>query len=229
MDSRALQGDPAGRRAALRRMAIYAACVGAVLVVLAATGSLPSASEVRDWGEHLGGPAIALYVPLFVVLNLVIAWPILAGAGGLLFGTAAATPLAVAGVTLASLSQMAIARRLAGEHAGFLLPPRIRGLERFLERNGTVAVMEARIVPALPWGLINYSGGVTRLTFRAMAIGTLVGATPKVFGYVALGGNLSNLHATEAKVAVALLALLGVAGALLVRHQLSAGGRAASA
>ena len=54
------------------------------------------------------------YVPLFVLANFLITWPILAGAGGLLFGTAVATPLALAGVTLASLAQMAVARHPAG-------------------------------------------------------------------------------------------------------------------
>jgi uncharacterized membrane protein YdjX (TVP38/TMEM64 family) len=62
-----------------------------------------------------------------------------------------------------------------------------------------------------------------------MWIGTLVGAGPKVFAYVALGGNLTNLRATEAKVAVLLLVALAVAGALLVRRQLRAERRAASA
>jgi uncharacterized membrane protein YdjX (TVP38/TMEM64 family) len=229
MDSGALAGDPAGRRAALRRLAIYGACLGTTVVVLAITGSLPSAGEVRNWGEDLGDLGVALYVPLFVVLNFAIAWAILAGAGGLLFGTAVGTPLALLGVTFAALAQMAVARRLAGEHVGFLLPPRTRGLERFLERNGAVAVMESRIVPLLPYGLVNYSAGLTRLTFRAMGVGTLVGAGPKVFGYVALGGNLSNLRATEAKVAVALLVVLAVVGALIVRRQVLAERRAASA
>src|SRR5262245_19633457 len=95
MDSDALAGDHAGRRAAIRRLAIYAACLGAIVLALALTGTLPSAAEVSDWGESLDGLAVALYVPLFVILNFAIAWAILAGAGGLLFGTAVATPLAL--------------------------------------------------------------------------------------------------------------------------------------
>ena len=102
------------RRSALRRIAIYAALVGTAFGLLARTGSLPSAGEARDFAERLGGFAVAAYVPLFVVANLLIAWPILGGAGGLLFGTAAGTPLALAGVTLAALVQMWIVRRQIG-------------------------------------------------------------------------------------------------------------------
>lgn len=217
------------RRAALRRIVIYLAVVVAVLIALAATGSLPSADEARDFGERLDELAVLAYVPLFVVANFVITWPILAGAGGLLFGTAGGTPLAIAGVTLAALTQMAVARRLAGEHVGRLWPRRARRIEAFLQRNGGVAVMESRIVPLLPYGLVNYSAGLTRLRYRDMAWGTAVGAAPKVFAYVALGGSLSDLGAPEAIVGIALLAFLALAGGLWVRRQIVAERGAASA
>jgi uncharacterized membrane protein YdjX (TVP38/TMEM64 family) len=158
-----------------------------------------------------------------VLVNFVVTWPILAGAAGLLFGTAAGTPLALAGVTAAALAQMLVARRLAAGHHGSLLPERTRAVEEFLTRNGAVAVMESRIVPLLPYGLVNYSAGLTRLRFRDMAAGTVIGAAPKVFAYTALGGSLSNLASPEAIVAVALLAVLALAGALFVRRQVALG------
>jgi uncharacterized membrane protein YdjX (TVP38/TMEM64 family) len=211
-----------GRRLALLRIAGYLLVLATVLIVVAATGSFPSASDVRDWGDSLGPFVAIACIPAFVLLNFVITWPILAGASGLLFGTAVGTPVALAGVTGAAVAQMAVARYLAGEHAGALIPERARGIERFLQRSGTVAIMELRIVPALPYGIVNFAAGLTTLRFGQMALGTVVGAAPKVFGYVALGGNLDNLDTTEAKVAIALLVLLGVAGAIVARMQLRA-------
>ena len=203
-------------------MALYAAAVAVVFGILAATGSLPSADEVRDFGNDLGPAAPFLYVPLFVVANFVIAWVILAGGAGLLFGTAAGTPLALAGVTLAALAQMAVSRRLVGEHRGRFLPRRTKQIENFLTENGAVAVMESRVVPFLPWGLVNYSAGLTHLPYRAMALGTLIGAPPKVFAYTALGGSLDDLTSPEAITAIALLVILGIGGALFVRSRLTA-------
>jgi uncharacterized membrane protein YdjX (TVP38/TMEM64 family) len=217
------------RRSAFWRIGIYAAVVAITFAVVAATGSLPSADEARDFGEGLGGFAVAAYVPLFVLANFLITWPILAGAGGLLFGTWAGAPLALAGVTLASLAQMRVARSLAGEHVGALLPERTRSLEDFLTRYGAVAVMESRIVPALPWGAVNYSAGLTRLRFRDMAWGTVIGAAPKVFAYTALGGSLANLASPEAIAAVVVLVVLALAGALFVRRRIVAERTAASA
>jgi uncharacterized membrane protein YdjX (TVP38/TMEM64 family) len=210
------------RRPAIIRIALYAAAVAIVFGTLAATGNLPSADEVRDFGNDLGPLAPFLFVPLFVIANFVIAWIILAGAAGLLFGTAAGTPLALAGVTFAALAQMAVSRRLAGEHRGKLLPQRTKRIENFLTENGAVAVMESRIIPILPYGLVNYSAGLTHLSYRDMALGTFIGAAPKVFAYTALGGSLGDLNSPEAIVAIALLVILGIAGALFVRSRLAA-------
>jgi uncharacterized membrane protein YdjX (TVP38/TMEM64 family) len=204
-------------------MAIYGAAVGGVFLVVALTGSLPTPSEARDWGEGLGDFGYVAFVPLFVLVNFIVTWPILAGAGGLLFGTAAGTPLVLAGVTAASLAQMFVARRLAAGHHGNLLPQRTRRVEDFLTRHGAVAVMESRIVPLLPWGVVNYSAGLTRLDYRQMALGTVVGAAPKVFAYTALGGSLDNLGSPEALVAIAVLAVLALAGAFFVRREIALG------
>src|SRR5215211_7220893 len=194
------------RRLATWRVGIYVALVLLLIGILAVTGSIPSSDEARDFGDSLGPLAPILYVPLFVIANFAIPWVILAGAAGLLFGTAAGTALALAGVTLASLAQMAVARWLAAGHHGGLLPQRTKRVENFLTENGAVAVMESRIVPLLPYGLVHYSAGLTHLTYRDMAWGTAVGAAPKVFAYVALGGSLSDLGAPEAIVGIALLA-----------------------
>jgi uncharacterized membrane protein YdjX (TVP38/TMEM64 family) len=223
MDPRGAAGSGASRRTALIRLGAYGLVVGTALLVLVLTGSIPSADEARDWADGLGDVVYVAFVPLFAVVNFLIWWPILAGAAGLLFGTAVGTPLALAGLTAASLTQMFVARRLASGHHGALLPQRTRRVEDFLTRNGAVAVMESRIVPLVPYGLVNFSAGLTRLRYRDLAVGTLVGAAPKVFAYVALGGSLDDLTSPEAIVAVVLLVALGVIGALFVRHQLAAG------
>jgi uncharacterized membrane protein YdjX (TVP38/TMEM64 family) len=217
-------GDPRpSRRVAVRRLVAYGVLLATVFAVVAITGLLPSADEARDWGNDLGTLIYIAFVPLFVVLNFAITWPILAGAAGLLFGTAVGTPLALAGVTAAGLTQMFVARRLAAGHHGSLLPERTRGVERFLTEHGAVAVMESRIVPLLPFGVVNFSAGLTRLPYRDLALGTVIGAAPKVFAYVALGGNLTDLGSPEAIVALTLLVTFALLGGLLVRRRMVLG------
>jgi uncharacterized membrane protein YdjX (TVP38/TMEM64 family) len=90
-----------------------------------------------------------------------------------------------------------------------------------LTRHGTVAVMESRIIPLLPYGAVNFSAGLTTLRFREMALGTVVGGAPKVFAYTALGGSLTDIGSPEGVAAVVLILALALAGALLVRHRLA--------
>jgi uncharacterized membrane protein YdjX (TVP38/TMEM64 family) len=208
------------RRAAIWRIAIGGLVVGAIFLGMIVTGSVPSPDEVRDYGESLGVFALLAFIPLFALVNFLITWPILAGAAGLLFGTLAGTPLALAGLTAAALTQMWLARRLAAGHHGNLLPKRTKAIEDFLTRNGALAVMESRILPLLPYGLVNYSAGLTRLRYRDMTLGTVVGAAPKVFAYTALGGSLGNLNSPEAIAAIALIIVLGVIGLLVARRQI---------
>jgi uncharacterized membrane protein YdjX (TVP38/TMEM64 family) len=223
MDSPRAGDTQPSRRVAVRRLVIYGVLLATGFAVVAINGWLPSADEARDWGNDLGTFIYVAFVPLFVVLNFVITWPILAGAAGLLFGTAVGTPLALAGVTAAGLTQMFVARRLAAGHHGSLLPERTRGVERFLTEHGAVAVMESRIVPILPFGIVNFSAGLTRLPYRDLALGTVVGAAPKVFAYVALGGNLTDLGSPEAIVALTLLVAFALLGGLLVRRRIVLG------
>ena len=56
-----------------------------------------------------------------------------------------------------------------------------------------------------------------------MTLGTVVGAAPKVFAYVALGGSLSDLTSPEALVAIGLLVVMALVGALVVRRRIALG------
>jgi uncharacterized membrane protein YdjX (TVP38/TMEM64 family) len=223
MDSREAAQAGVSRRTAFIRLGAYGLVVGSILLTLVLTGSIPSADEARDWADGLGNWVYIAFIPLFVIANFVIWWPILAGAAGLLFGTGVGSVLVLIAVTCSSVTQMFVARRLAAGHHGNLLPQRTRRIEEFLTRYGAIAVMESRIVPLLPWGLVNFSAGLTHMRYRDLALGTVVGATPKVFAYTALGGSLDDLGSPEAIVAIVMLAALAVLGALFVRRQIALG------
>jgi uncharacterized membrane protein YdjX (TVP38/TMEM64 family) len=211
------------RRVALLRLGGFALLLATVFAVLTATGSTPSsADEVRDWGEDTGALGVLLFVPAFVLLNFVVAWPILVAAAGLLFGAGPGFPLALAGVTCAGLAQMGVSRLLAAGHHGNLLPKRTKRIEGFLERHGAIAVLESRLLPLLPFGVVNFSAGVTRMPFRALAIGTVIGASPKVFAYVALGGSLTDLRPRELVLFALTLLAIGALGVLILRRQIAA-------
>lgn len=223
-------GAEPGRRAALLRLALFGAALTALFVGAAISGVLPSADRIRNWVDGFGLAGPVVFIPLSAALGcLLVPGPALAGAAGLLFGTALGTPVALAAAVLTAVCQMLIARHLAGRHANALLPERARRFDELLERRGFFAVLYLRLVPGVPFHLTNYAAGLTRLRARDLAAGTAIGSAPRAFAYVALGGNLGDLGSTEARVAIALLVTFGLAGVVVARRQLRSERRAPAA
>ena len=213
---------PDSHRAARLRLAGFATIVLALFAVATASGSLPSADGVRDWGEGLGWIGPAVFIPAGAgMLCLFVPGPVVAGAAGLLFGTAAGTGISLAVIVLGAVMQMTTSRYLAGDAARHLLPERVKRFDRFIEERGFWAVFYMRLTPAIPYNLVNYGAGLTSLRLRSMAAGTAVGAAPRTFAWVALGGSLDDLGAPEAKIAIALLVAMALVGALMARRQLA--------
>ena len=210
-----------GHRAARLRLAAFAAVVLTLFLAATLSGELPDAGKVRDWGEGLGVAGPLVFIPAAAVgLCLFVPGPVLAGGAGLLFGTGPGTAVALSFVVLGAVMQMSISRYLAGDAARHLLPERVKRFDRFIEERGFWAVFYMRLAPGIPYNLVNYGAGLTALELRAMAAGTAVGALPRTFAWAALGGNLNDLGAPEAKIAIALLVLMAVVGAFLARRQL---------
>lgn len=208
-------------RRARVRAALFLAVVGTLAIAAALSGRLPGVDEVRDFGESLGWTAYLLWIPVTAILNAVfVPGPVLAGACGLVFGTAVGTPLAIAAATFTACFEMAIGRYLAGDEVGRILPERVRRIDEFLERRGFWAVLYIRLAPAIPYTLVNYGAGLTRLRFRDMAGGTAIGAAPRTFAYVALGGTIDDIGSPESIAAIVLLVVIGLTGIVLGRRQM---------
>jgi len=205
--------------------AIVLAVVAGAVLALAITGSVPSTGRVREFGDSLGGAAPFVWPLVFALISMLVPWPISAGATGLLFGTALGTLLALSGVLVQAAVQFWLARRVAGEHLRRRVLERAPRVSAALERNGLLASFYGRIVPGLPWGMVNYAAGLARVGLPAVWIATVAGGTPKVFAYVALGGNFDDLSAPEAKAAIAVMAAMALAGLLVLRRQLPRAGR----
>src|SRR4051812_3626638 len=205
------------------RLVAFVAVVGALALTAALLGFAPSARGLRAFGDSLGWAGYLLWTPITAILNSVfVPGPVLAGAAGLLFGTAAGTPLAIVAATATACFQMALGRFVAGDEVSRHLPERVRRVDSFLERRGFWAVLYIRLAPGIPYTLVNYGAGLTHLRFRDMAGGTAVGGAPRTFAYVALGGSLGDLGSPEAIVAIALLVAIGLVGLVFARREFRA-------
>jgi uncharacterized membrane protein YdjX (TVP38/TMEM64 family) len=157
-----------------------------------------------------------LFIPIAAGLSCAFfPYQLLAAASGLLFGTAGGTPITIAALMLAAVTQFSIARHGGRAALDELSGPRIRTWQDRIERGGFLAVLYARIAPLSPFVVINYVSGLTRLRLGTFALATLIPVIPRAFAYTALGGHLDNLDSPEAIAAFAVLVAMGLAGGFL--------------
>jgi uncharacterized membrane protein YdjX (TVP38/TMEM64 family) len=221
------------RAAALRRGAdprlrllALALLVGGAFAIVALSGSL-SAHRVRDWVSGFGTAGPILFVGLSSALTVAcFPGPLLAGASGLLFGTALGTPVSIVSATLGATLAFCVARFVAGDAVQHVGGRRLLRLEAAVSRRGFVSILYLRIAPGVPYNLVNYAAGLTSLRLREFAAATALGCAPRAFAYTALGGSFGNLGSPETLAAVVVLVVMAVGGLVLMRRD--AGFRAAA-
>lgn len=215
-----------GRRAALARLAALGVAVAiAIAVILLVVQPTPGAvrgwvGDVRDWADGLGPLAPLVFIAVSACLTpLMFPGPLLAGASGLLFGTALGFPVTLAGAVLGACLAFSISRYVAGDAIVQLAGPRLLALEALVSRRGFVSVLYARILPGVPYSLVNYAAGLTRIRLMVFAGATALGTAPRAFAYTALGGALGNLRSPETAIAVAVLVVMGSLGLVLLHRE----------
>ena len=68
-------------------------------------------------------------------------------------------------------------------------------IDRAVQRKGLLIVLLTRLVMVIPYQLLNYSLGLTQVSFRNAVLGTALGSIPPVFLFVYLGTTVSNIAA----------------------------------
>lgn len=123
-------------------------------------------------------PAVLVFFPaLFITL-----------AAGALFGFIAVIPISI-GSTTAACVAFAVGRKLARrwvEHKTSS-SPRFRAIDRAVAEDGFRIVVLTRLSPLLPFTLLSYGYGLTRLRFPVYLLASWLGMLPGTFLYVYLG------------------------------------------
>lgn len=202
------------------RLAMLGIGIASAFAILVLSGSL-SVDSVRERMDGFGvlGPVVFIGTAALLTVAL-FPGPLLAGAAGLLFGTALGTPVAIVSATLGASLAFLVSRFVAGDVVEELGGPRLQSLEAWVSRRGFVSVLYARIAPGMPYNVINYACGLTAIPLLEFAGATALGTAPRTFAYVALGGSFGNFGSPETIIAIAILAGMAVTGFLLARRDL---------
>ena len=142
--------------------------------------------------------------------------------GGFLFGQVWGSAAAVAGASAGAVIMFLVARTAVGdalrrkaEASGGLL----RKLEAGIRENAFTALLTMRLIPALPFWLVNIAAGLVKMSLSTYAAATVLGIIPSTVIYAGIGAGLSRVFASGGKPDLhmifepqVLLPLIGLAG-----------------
>jgi uncharacterized membrane protein YdjX (TVP38/TMEM64 family) len=130
---------------------------------------------------------------------------------GPLFGAVFGTLLVGVASTLGATASFLVARHLARPAAQARFGHRLQPLEAFLARHGRWSLFLLRLVPVVPFPVLNPMLGITNMRLRAFVLPSLAGLTLGTVPYVWLGLSAQRIGSPGAADA-----LLLAAGALLL-------------
>jgi uncharacterized membrane protein YdjX (TVP38/TMEM64 family) len=218
--------DLSPRLAWLRLGGLALGVLAALLIVATVTGL--SAGGVRDWVDGFGTAAPLVFIVVSAALTCALfPGPVLAAASGLLFGTWLGFPVSLTSATLGACCAFLISRRVGLGAVEQLAGPRVQRIRGWIGRRGFLSVLYARIIPGMPFTLVNYAAGLTPLRLPVFAGATAIGAAPRAFAYTALGGSFGNWRSPETIVAAVVLAVMALVGLVLLRREVRPPGSAA--
>lgn len=201
------------------RLGGLAVAIASAFVIVAVSGSL-SADKVRDWMEGYGAAGPLVFIVVAAALNCAcFPGPLLAGAAGLLFGTALGTPVAIVSTTISAIGACLIARFVAGDVVERIAGRRIKQLAHVVEHHSFLSTFYVRLVPGVPFTVFNYAVGLTRINVALFALATLIGCAPRTFAYVALGGSFGNFSDPTTIIAIVILVVMAVGGGVFAWAQ----------
>jgi uncharacterized membrane protein YdjX (TVP38/TMEM64 family) len=197
----------------------------ALIVLLAAAALAVRASPARELFTPQGGRELVTtlrglwWAPLAFVAAYTLAAAldfsglVLTLAGGAVFGFWWGGLLNLIGANLGASAAFWVARLLGREGLQALSGSRLAGLDRLARDAGFAWLLRLRLIPVVPFNLLNFAAGLTAMPWRTYAAATAIGIVPATLVYTFFADALlSGSHDAGRRVFMRAL----VAGALLV-------------
>ncbi|MGX1310764.1 putative membrane protein YdjX (TVP38/TMEM64 family) [Streptomyces calvus] len=202
-----------------------------LVVLLAAAASLVLAFQPQrlltdGWPAHLGGTAavVAYAVAYGVCTVAFVPRPLLNLAAGALFGTQLGLGAALGGTVLGAGLAFCLGRALGQDALRPLLRGRwLKAADHQLSRHGFRSMLAARLFPGVPFAASNYCAAVSRMRLLPFLLATALGSIPNTAAYVVAGARASTPTSPAFLIALACIAVPGLAGAAVAwrkRHRL---------
>ncbi len=198
---------------ALIHLILLGVCVAATAIALAWAGHLDPA-QVQAELRAAGIWAPIVYLMLYVIATLlVLPSTALNLTGGAIFGPVGGVVWTSLGAIIAAAIAFAVARTVGRKAIARRLAGRWQAMDTEIRQGAVFYMFAVRLVPILPYGLVNFAAGLTSIRFRDYLLGTAIGTVPSVLPFVLLGST--GVQAVQTGQIVPLLGALALTGILV--------------
>ena len=205
-----------------RLIAVIAIAIGAAVLIVEFPKLEGPLLKFIEWLRSLGPIGTLLLALVYVPVAVLVlpTWPITWSAGfilGLVPGVIAASLGGTLGAVGAFLSGRFLARQWVERK--FAARPLFQALNKAIEANSFKIVALSRLSPVLPYNILNYVFGISRVRLSTFALATWLGMLPVTAMHVYLGTAIKNaadlwrgrVHATPATHATLVVGILATA------------------
>src|SRR5713101_2899343 len=205
---------PRRRRTVLQRGMLLAVLVTGIVLAFAFRRYL-TVPQIQDFVARLGhwGPMVFVLIyavcPAFLVPGLPLDL-----AAGLLFGPVWGTVYSLVGATMGATVAFLAARTVGREWTEQKLSGPLKKLKDGVDRGGWEFVAFVRLVPVIPYNLLNYALGLTRIGLVPYVLASFVFMAPAAAVYVYAGWAGGEAIAGEGTISQTLVRVLVALSAL---------------
>jgi uncharacterized membrane protein YdjX (TVP38/TMEM64 family) len=134
--------------------------------------------------------------------------------GGVLFGPWLGIVWTSVGAIVAAAIAFGFSRTIGRPVMAKRLAGRWQTMDAEIQRGGLFYMFAIRLIPVMPYGIVNFAAGLTSIRFKDYFIGTTLGTVPSVLPFVLIGS--SSFSALSTGNLWPLLTTLGLTGILVL-------------
>jgi len=155
-----------------------------------------SPGAIRDYIQAFGRLAAVIYILAYALNTISILPPIaaLSLAAGLAFGEFLGAIYLMSGAMLGISAAFFISRFFARGIIERLLKGKFKNLDSLLEKRGFVTILFFRVIPVIPYEVLNYASGLSKIKFKDYFFATFIGLIPGVIISAFFGGSLGGVR-----------------------------------
>ena len=166
---------------------------------------------LRAYIRSLGVGGLLLLVGLMLG-HAIVFYPseIVTATAAYVYGFGPGLALVVGGWLVSALLCYALGRSVGRPLLRALLGQRFRALEHGVSEGGTSLLLSSRLIPVVPFALMGYAAGATRVSLWRFSWTTVVGYLPLTVAVAYLGSRAETLSTSNPLVWVAVAVLIGL-------------------